>query len=74
MHEKGTGVPVDPARTKTLHARAVSLVVAACDRNEAEGCLRLGHLHNQGWYGLARNPADALRAFERTCTLGEVNG
>src|SRR4029450_11834552 len=74
MHEKGTGVPVDPARSKTLHARALSLVVAACDRGDAVGCLELGHLHSQGWYGLTRNPAEALRAFERACTLGEPIG
>jgi TPR repeat protein len=74
MYEKGTGVAVDPERTKTLHARAVSLVVAACDRGDAEGCLRLGHVHNQGWYGLAKNPAEALRAFDRACTLGEPIG
>jgi TPR repeat protein len=74
MHEQGSGVPRDPARAKTLNERAVALESASCDRSDARACVRLAGQHTRGAFGLATDPAQALRLYVRACALDDSAG
>ncbi len=52
---------------------AGTLLLQACERWEAEGCLRLAQLLQSGSLP-ARGPLTALALFDRSCAMGEAHG
>lgn len=53
--------------------KKVAALERACDAKIAAACTVLGHVHDQGWWGLGPNKAKAKAAYARACAAGDAD-
>ncbi|HEX4516388.1 MAG TPA: tetratricopeptide repeat protein, partial [Polyangiaceae bacterium] len=66
MHDKGKGIPKDPAKSFVFDKKG-------CDGKDAQGCLNVAIDYDQG-LGTVKDPVEAYRAAEIACTGKIMNG
>jgi TPR repeat protein len=53
--------------------KKVAAIERACDAKIAAACTVLGHVHDQGWWGLKPNKAKAKAAYAKACAAGDAD-